>query len=232
MNRIALLSLCLPVLTGCVALQDYQSLEAVNRQQAEQIAQADEDVVHLRAELEQARREIGARDQRIVALEDGRNIGAALAPVVTPVRPQPAAFKSEPEPAPWDWGGLEGNPKTQGAMLPADLAFAPGSDQLSSAGKKALDKLAGKLRATLRQGRKLRIEGHTDRTPIKRSKKRFADNQALGLARAKRVHDYLVQGGVNPRYLKTRSLADTHPIDQGTTPRALARNRRVELVME
>lgn len=228
MNRISLLSLCLPVLTGCVALQDYQALEAVNRQQAEQIAKTDEDVLRLQAELDQARREIGARDQRLAALEESRKVGLALPP--TPAPPQPASFN--PQPSAWDWGGLEVNPETKGAMLPADLAFAPGSDQLSAAGKKALDKLVSKLRSSLGPNRKLRLDGHTDRTPIKRSKKRFADNQALGYARAKRVHDYLVQHGVNPRYLKIRSLADTRPIDKGTTPRALARNRRVELVME
>jgi chemotaxis protein MotB len=79
--------------------------------------------------------------------------------------------------------------------------------------------------------RPLRIEGHTDDSPVDGG--RYRDNWELSAARAATVTSYLERAHhVNPDLLSATGLAATRPVVQGDTPEARELNRRVEMVLE
>jgi outer membrane protein OmpA-like peptidoglycan-associated protein len=94
--------------------------------------------------------------------------------------------------------------------------FNSGSDQLTSAGKKAVDSAV----RNISKGASITVEGFSDSTPIKKSK--WASNEALSEARARSVAAYLRSKGY--------SVADT--VGYGAVTRdGRPPSRRVELVV-
>ncbi|MBI4003706.1 MAG: OmpA family protein, partial [Candidatus Omnitrophica bacterium] len=76
----------------------------------------------------------------------------------------------------------------------------------------------------------VRVEGHTDNVPIKVSG--WADNDALSLARAQAVVDYLVtKRGFNAGRLTAIGYGESRPITSNDTADGRQRNRRVELII-
>ncbi len=73
----------------------------------------------------------------------------------------------------------------------------------------------------------LRIDGHTDRLPIKTAK--FASNWELSSARAISVVKYLIAHDVPAKRLVAAGFAQYDPVASGTSPATLKRNRRIEL---
>jgi outer membrane protein OmpA-like peptidoglycan-associated protein len=70
------------------------------------------------------------------------------------------------------------------------------------------------------------VEGHSDTTGG------VAYNQTLSLARARSVQAILVDLGIPSEIVVVEGLAASRPADPGRDPGALARNRRVEIVVE
>lgn len=70
------------------------------------------------------------------------------------------------------------------------------------------------------------IEGHSDATGS------AAYNQALSLARAKSAQDILLELGIPSEIVVVEALAASHPVAPQSDVGALARNRRVEIVVE
>lgn len=101
-----------------------------------------------------------------------------------------------------------------------DLAKATIKPQFTA----TLDRVAEVIKTKYPE-RKLRIEGHTDRLPIRHSG--WEDNWDLGAARARSVALYLMSRGVPKNSIYIASFADTEP--KSTTE--LAPNRRVEIVV-
>jgi OOP family OmpA-OmpF porin len=56
-----------------------------------------------------------------------------------------------------------------------------------------------------------------------------AYNQGLSERRAQAVRDYLVEAGLSPDILSVTGHGKSLPLERGTSERARARNRRVEL---
>lgn len=108
--------------------------------------------------------------------------------------------------------------------LPSKLLFAPGQATLQPDAKKSLDQVVSALKKQF-AGKKLRVEGHTDKTPIKVSK--WSSNEELSLARADAVKEYLIQHGISASRITTKGYGSSKPRD----PNDLARNRRVEIVV-
>jgi flagellar motor protein MotB len=108
--------------------------------------------------------------------------------------------------------------------LPSKLLFAPGQATLQPDAKKSLDQVVSALKKQF-AGKKLRVEGHTDKTPIKVSK--WSSNEELSLARADAVKQYLVAHGITASRITTKGFGSAKPRD----PNDLARNRRVEIVV-
>jgi len=114
----------------------------------------------------------------------------------------------------------------------SEVFFGSSQAELEPGGRAELDKLA----AALLQLEKdiptdiawvLRVDGHTDARPIQGG--RFRSNWELSASRAIAVVQYLISKGIAPQRLVAAGFGEFQPIDQGDTPEALARNRRIEL---
>lgn len=79
----------------------------------------------------------------------------------------------------------------------------------------------------------VRVEGHTDSTPIVRNKEKFADNMELSQARSKAIFDYLTKSCSLPaNRMYTAGYAYSQPVvwpEKTTADRA--KNRRVDIVI-
>ena len=75
------------------------------------------------------------------------------------------------------------------------VAFASGSDVLTSAGKKELDGIVRSLQGQY-AGQKISIEGHTDNTPLVKTLPKWHTNLWLSANRARSVADYLMSRGI------------------------------------
>jgi flagellar motor protein MotB len=78
--------------------------------------------------------------------------------------------------------------------IAGDVLFDSGSTTIKSTAKKELDSVASQLKGKW-AGHQIRVEGFTDKTPIKKSK--FPSNEALSQARAESVEQYLISKGVS-----------------------------------
>lgn len=115
-----------------------------------------------------------------------------------------------------------------GITLPADVTFGAGSKDLTPAGKKSLDQVRSELQSKF-AGYPVRIEGHTDSDPIKKSG--FKDNWELGSERALSAVRYLNSTGISPERLLSISRGDTMPVADNKSDKGKARNRRVEVII-
>jgi len=117
-------------------------------------------------------------------------------------------------------------------VVPSELLFPSASDELNPAGSVQLQQLAATLKEVMAQIPReidwvLRIDGHTDRVPI--STGRFPSNWELSAARAIAIVKFLSNAGIPPRRLAANGFGEHHPLDPGSSPEALARNRRIEI---
>ena len=77
-------------------------------------------------------------------------------------------------------------------------------------------------------GGRLRIEGHADTDPIKRTRGKYHCNWEISFARAHSVMHFLIsKGGFDPKRVVCESYGHYHPKDPGNK----SRNRRVEIVI-
>lgn len=103
-----------------------------------------------------------------------------------------------------------------------DVLFASGQASLRSQSKTALDRIAGVLNSQY-SGNMIRVEGHTDSDPIRRSG--WKTNDRLGAERAMAVQEYLVGKGVNNNRIYAATFGATRP--KGSKEQS----RRVEIVI-
>ncbi|MHC4925584.1 MAG: OmpA/MotB family protein, partial [Planctomycetota bacterium] len=114
-------------------------------------------------------------------------------------------------------------------VLPSDITFGSGSKDLTRQGKKSLTSIAAELNGQF-AGQSVRIEGHTDTDPIRRSK--FKDNWELGSERALSVLRYLsTSHGIAPERLSAATRGQTMPVADNKSKAGKIRNRRVEIVV-
>ncbi len=74
----------------------------------------------------------------------------------------------------------------------------------------------------------LRVDGHTDKTPIVNSPA-YPSNWELSTARALSVVRYFISRGIPARRLVAAGFGEFQPVDNGNSPEALRKNRRIEL---
>lgn len=105
------------------------------------------------------------------------------------------------------------------------VLFSPGRNDLSEQGKRTLADLVASL-----QGRRVRVEGHTDDTPIQRSQ--WGTNLRLSIERAMVVADFLIQtGGLKAEQVGVAGYGEYRPAVAGTDDSSRQRNRRVEILL-
>jgi len=110
-------------------------------------------------------------------------------------------------------------------VLPQRVTFASGKADLTSEGKDVLAKVAAALKDDF-AGQPVRVEGHTDTDPIKKTKHLYRDNWDLGAERAMAVVRYLQQAGIAPERLSAATYSMYRPISDKKDE-----NRRVEVVV-
>jgi len=108
------------------------------------------------------------------------------------------------------------------------ILFASGSATIGAEGKGALRKVSDALRG--RQGRTIRVEGHTDNVPTGASSP-FPTNWELSTARALAVVHFMQDTGIDPTRLSGAGFAEFQPVDTNETPEGRSLNRRIEIVL-
>ena len=117
-------------------------------------------------------------------------------------------------------------------VFQSEVLFDTGSAQLGEAGQRQIRQLAATLREVAARipgdiDWVLRVDGHTDRRPIRTSE--FASNWELSTARALSIVRFLIGEGLPPRRLIAAGFGEFRPLDPANTPEAWRRNRRIEL---
>lgn len=117
-------------------------------------------------------------------------------------------------------------------VVPSELLFASGSDELGPAAEAQLDSLAATLSEVARQippeiDWVLRIDGHTDKRPIRTA--RFPSNWELSAARAIAIVKYLIAHGIPAHRLAANGFGEHRPLDPAENETAYALNRRIEI---
>jgi chemotaxis protein MotB len=116
-------------------------------------------------------------------------------------------------------------------VIQSEILFASGSADINPSGEAQLRKITGAVKEIAAQipddiSWVIRIDGHTDVNPIKTAQ--FPSNWYLSSARAIAVVNFMVKEGVAPNHLVAAGFGEFQPLDQGKTPEALKRNRRIE----
>ncbi len=106
--------------------------------------------------------------------------------------------------------------------------FASGSSSLGDKAGVVLDRVASVVKDY--PDYRLDIKGHTDSRPISTS--RFDSNWELSALRATSVLRYLLGKGISPQRLTATGYADSEPLAPNTSEENMAKNRRVEFVLE
>lgn len=193
---------------GCSGGPDLQArIDELTREQEE-----------LQRQKEATESELVATRARMDALE--RNRASS--------RPAPAPAPSV-TPIPADSEGMDIRKRGNDTVinLPSDVFFASGSATLSAAGERTMAKIAGYIRKN-HSGGLIRVEGHSDSDPIRKTKGKYHCNYELSFERAHAVVHYLVdKGHVDSHRLICEAFADNQP--QSANDKS--KNRRVEIVI-
>jgi chemotaxis protein MotB len=104
--------------------------------------------------------------------------------------------------------------------------FAAGDASISPEASRVLTALADSLK---NNGTPVRVEGHTDSTPISNS--RYSSNWELSTARASAVLQKLIENGFPPDKLSAAGYGGFQPVADNSTPEGRAQNRRVDIVI-
>jgi flagellar motor protein MotB len=107
-------------------------------------------------------------------------------------------------------------------------SFPAGSDDLSrnTEAVKAVVNLGRMIKSSYPNS-SVSVEGHTDSDPIRKSK--WSSNEHLSEARAEKVKQLLAGVGLSPAQVTTSGQGARQPMARGSTARAKAQNRRVEI---
>ena len=112
------------------------------------------------------------------------------------------------------------------SLVSAETFFATNSTVLSNTAVTILNTLGSVLTGIPNE---ISVEGHAD---SRQSAAPFATNWELASARATQVLRHLVEAcGIAPAMIKSVGFGDARPIAEGTSPEALAKNRRVDVVV-
>lgn len=116
----------------------------------------------------------------------------------------------------------------EGAVIRMEgkVLFLSGSAELSKSGQDVLKKVLAELKKY--PDRTIRVDGHTDKDPINKSKSKYSSNWDLSATRATRVVEFLTaRGGVSPKKVFVAGYSMHKPISTSSK----AQNRRVEIVV-
>lgn len=111
--------------------------------------------------------------------------------------------------------------------IPSDVFFASGSSTLNAGSERTMSQIVDFIKRSHPSGL-IRVEGHSDTDPIRRTKNRYHCNWELSFERAHAVMHYLVEKGrIDPHRVACEAYGEFHPQD----PQNKSKNRRVEIVI-
>jgi chemotaxis protein MotB len=212
-----LLALAIVAVAACgcaVPAEKYGELKEQHDLLFEQNKQLTADNQELRTQIKELTNQLKGQQARLDAAQDLRA----------------EMNRERPPEAPAD--GWKTNEKTGGIVLEGDIIFSPGSSTLSKKGKDTLKRLAALLNTEKYREYFVRVDGHTDDTPVVKTVKENIDNWFLSARRAHAVLVELKELGVSPDRLFVAGYGQYHPIvpnkpgNKGTPE-----NRRVEIVL-
>ncbi len=120
---------------------------------------------------------------------------------------------------------------TIAVTLPSSIFFNSGQVTLKKEAKSSLAKVCNAIKTSF-PNENVRIEGHTDNDPIKRTRGLYASNWELSAKRAANVLHFLVgQCSLDPKRLHIAGFGEYQPVVSNKTKKGKKQNRRVELVI-
>ncbi|MHC4138738.1 MAG: OmpA/MotB family protein [Planctomycetota bacterium] len=116
-------------------------------------------------------------------------------------------------------------------VLPSSVLFNSGQTKLKKDAKNSLAKVCSVLKKDF-PNETIRIEGHTDSDPIKRTKLVYKSNWELSAARAATVLHYLTDNcHLDPKKLYLSGFGEYQPVASNKNKSGKKKNRRVEIVV-
>jgi chemotaxis protein MotB len=200
-----------------------QQLEEQNAALKKQI----QEIQSVNADLQAQADTLKAQNQAVQSDLDRARAQAAAAKTGQPAAP------AKPQRAKPEFGeGVETAQigETTTITLPEAVLFESGKDDLKATSKKVLDRIAAVLNKDY-PGDKIRVEGHADNQPIKKSSKYWQDNWDLSCNRAMTVLRYLVSKGIDPKRAYASGFSYHKPVASNDTIAGRAKNRRVVIVV-
>ena len=165
--------------------------------------------------------DLGNNINSLPSLEKGKSLGMAKKKAVSLFAPD---VKSNKITITSDERGLI-------ITLLSDNFFEEGSAELNiNDTRETLLRLADFFRSDELKGRRFRIEGHTDNTPVAENSK-FPSNWELSATRAVNVLHYLADYGVRENDFSIAGYSDTRPKFSNDTAEGRAYNRRVDIII-
>ena len=219
------LGIAAAILTGCQSDLTEQNARLMdeNRGLRDQLGERN-------GALESAYTDVRDRDERIASLEtELQTANSTEDPYgAYPDGAAPMGQYASP-PVANPFGGIDGVTGTVGAgeitaTLEGDVLFDAGKTSLKKGSKRSLDAIVSILTATY-GGKTIRVAGHTDTDPIRKSG--YKSNYHLGFERAFAVREYLVSQGV-PR---SQVYIASHGPDQAMSSKQASRRVEIAVVL-
>ena len=119
--------------------------------------------------------------------------------------------------------------------LVADAFYESGSAELTPEGREVIDKMGGFLSDDDFSENDIRVEGHTDNSPVSPqspSYELYPSNWELSAARAVKIVRILNENyGINGKSLEAIGLGEYQPVETNDIEEGRAYNRRIEIVI-
>jgi len=116
-------------------------------------------------------------------------------------------------------------------VLPSSILFNSGQTKLKKSATSSLAKVCSVLKKDF-PNETIRIEGHTDTDPIKRTKQVYKSNWELSAMRATTVLHYLIDNcHLDPKKLYLAGFGKYQPVASNKNKSGKKKNRRVEIVV-
>lgn len=226
------------------ALVAKEQLAELEQQRRELQAQMSEQMANKTAEYKEelkklndalAAAEESAREQEVKYVEMSTRLNRALADKVAELN-EMKQYQSEFYRAVKMALGDRTTVHTDGDrfIVSSDILFPTGSYKLSAEGKNQLRLISNVIKDFESKIPSdvnwiIRVDGHTDKTPVVPGNRAYRDNMQLSLLRATAVANELATDGVSPRRLVPSGFGDLHPVELGTDKDSMQKNRRIEL---
>lgn len=177
------------------------------------------------AQLQRATAKIGSLESQLAGVTNERDVlQQSNASLQQSLQDVPKVIISTEQFSPQ----IRTNPETGGLMLNDELLFEKGRSGLRKQGKQVIAELVTLIQRDY-SGRTIFIDGHTDNTPIQKSKN--ADNWELGAKRAHAVFQEFVRLGVKKSLMSLTSNGWAKPVPgvDPDTETGRSQCRRVEI---